>query len=78
VKLRITGFLAFIPSSGNLNTRKHDVSETGSVPPGALPITTELLPSSSSSYIATDGQSRSSSWYRAPFGTDDQIINFSE
>jgi hypothetical protein len=30
----------------------------------------------SSSYIATNGQSASSSWFRAPFGADDQILNF--
>jgi hypothetical protein len=34
--------------------------------------------SSSSSYIATNGQSASSSWCRAPFGTDDQILHFFE
>jgi hypothetical protein len=33
---------------------------------------------SSSSYIATDGQSASSSWCRAPFGAGDQILHFSE
>jgi hypothetical protein len=32
----------------------------------------------SSSYIATDSQSTSSSWCRAPFGADDQILNFFE
>jgi hypothetical protein len=30
--LRITGFLDSYPSFGILNTRKHNVSETGSVP----------------------------------------------
>jgi hypothetical protein len=34
--------------------------------------------SSSSSYIATDGQSASLSWCRAPFGAGDQILNFFE
>jgi hypothetical protein len=27
-------------------------------------------------YTATDGQSASSSWCRAPFGADDQLLNF--
>jgi hypothetical protein len=34
--------------------------------------------SSSSSYIATDGQSVSSSWCRGPFGACDQMLHFSE
>jgi hypothetical protein len=32
----------------------------------------------SSSYIATDGQSASLPWYMAPFGANDQILNFFE
>jgi hypothetical protein len=31
ITLRITGFLDFFPLSGILETRKHDVSETGSI-----------------------------------------------
>jgi hypothetical protein len=31
VKHRITGFFWTFPSSGILETRKHDVSETGSI-----------------------------------------------
>jgi hypothetical protein len=34
--------------------------------------------SSGSSYVATDGKSASSSWCRAPFGADDQILHFFE
>jgi hypothetical protein len=30
------------------------------------------------SYIATDGQSASSSWCQAPFGADGQILRFFE
>jgi hypothetical protein len=36
----------------------------------------QLISSSNSSYIATDGQSASSSWCRAPFGAYDQILIF--
>jgi hypothetical protein len=36
-----------------------------------------IIPTSSS-YIATDGQSASSSWCPTPFGADDQILNLSD
>jgi hypothetical protein len=37
-----------------------------------------FLSSSSSSYIATNGQSASSSWCRAPFGAADQMLHLFE
>jgi hypothetical protein len=36
----------------------------------------DVYSSSSSSYIATDGRSASSSWCRAPFGEGDQMLHF--
>jgi hypothetical protein len=41
------------------------------------PLHGEVSSCSSSNYVATDGQSASSSWCRAPFGAGDQILNLS-
>jgi hypothetical protein len=71
-------FFGLCPSSGILETRKHDVSETGSVSVlrWAEKTPTQSLdnPCQSQSHIATDGQSVCPSWRRAPAAAHDQIF----
>jgi hypothetical protein len=63
------------PSSGFPNCPRLQIPTSNTTSSPQLDLSTFLThPSSGSSYIATDGQSVSSSWCRTPFGTYDQIL----